>query len=183
MERIIDANGFQQSEIVMFNRWNDKDGKSKSIIYTKINGRLRLAHNENDQLSITTQIIKYDADLAIVCANTVTEKGSFSGMGMASSDRDKEIFPAILELAETRSIARSLRFAGYGIDFCSAEEVSHFEQENPSPLVKNGQGNPKRPIVHHPYANNKSAGNKGNSDNGNGRLSQKQHSFLLHLAE
>jgi hypothetical protein len=34
---------------------------------------------------------------------------------------------AILELAETRAIARSLRFAGYGVEYCSAEEVSHLE--------------------------------------------------------
>ncbi len=33
-------------------------------IFPKIGGRLRLAHEENDQLSITTEIIKYDENLA-----------------------------------------------------------------------------------------------------------------------
>ena len=49
---------------------------------------------------------------------------------MASSERDQEIAPAILELAETRAIARSLRFAGYGVEYCSAEEVSHLKNLN-----------------------------------------------------
>jgi hypothetical protein len=33
-------------------------------------GRLRLAHEENEQLSITTEIIKYDENLAVVRAVT-----------------------------------------------------------------------------------------------------------------
>jgi hypothetical protein len=51
-------------------------------------------------------------------------KGTFPGIGMASVERDHTIAPAILELAETRSIARFLRFAGYGVEYCSAEEIS-----------------------------------------------------------
>ena len=37
-------------------------------IYPKIWGRLRLAYEENDQLSITTEIIKGDENLAVVRA-------------------------------------------------------------------------------------------------------------------
>lgn len=33
----------------------------------------------------------------------------------------------MIELAETRSVARALRFAGYGLEYCGAEEVSHLE--------------------------------------------------------
>ncbi len=44
-------------------------------------GRLRLAHEENDQLSITTEIIKYDENLAVVRAVTTTMKGNFPGLG------------------------------------------------------------------------------------------------------
>ena len=51
-------------------------------------------------------------------------KGNFPGLGMSSVDRDHSIAPAILELAETRAIARSLRFAGHGVEYCSAEEMS-----------------------------------------------------------
>jgi hypothetical protein len=72
-------------------------------IFPKIGGRLRLAHEENDQLSITTEIIKYDEDLAVVKAVTSTMKGSFPGLGMASVERDHSIAPAILELMEGKA--------------------------------------------------------------------------------
>jgi hypothetical protein len=94
-------------------------------IFPKIGGRLRLAHEENDQLSITTEIIKYDENLAVVKAVGSTMKGNFPGLGMASIERDHSIAPAILKLADTRATARSLRFAGYGVEYCSAEEISH----------------------------------------------------------
>ena len=93
--------------------------------YPKIAGRLRLVHEQNETLSITTDIIKYDDNIAVVRAECTTVKGIFCGLGMASLERDRKIAPAILELAETRAIARSLRFSGYGVEFCSAEEVSH----------------------------------------------------------
>jgi len=88
-----------------------RDGKMVKNIFPKIGGRLRLAHEENDQLSITTEIIKYDENLAVVKAVTATMKGNFPGLGMASIDRDQSIAPAIIELAESRAIARSLRSA------------------------------------------------------------------------
>ena len=75
-------------------------------LYPKVGGRLRLAHEENHQLSITTSIIKYDGKIAVVSATSATNKGSFQGLGMASNERDQEIAPAILELAETRAIGR-----------------------------------------------------------------------------
>jgi hypothetical protein len=44
-------------------------------------------------------------------------------------------------MAETRGIARALRFAGYGVEHCSAEEISHLENGNgngaQSPAKKN----------------------------------------------
>ena len=73
---------------------------SKRFI-SKVGGRLRLAHEDNDQLSINTEIIQYDQNVAVVKAVVETSKGSFSGIGMASLERDQRIAPAILELAET----------------------------------------------------------------------------------
>ena len=192
MKEKSNANGYKESETVLLSHWDKKQNKWVQTIYPKISGRLRLAHEENKELSISTEILRNDENVAVVGAKTVTGKGTFNGIGMASTERDKNIAPAILELAETRAIARSLRFAGYGIDYCSAEEVSHLEQENhSSPSVKNGHEEPQRPIVHHPPANDPSTDDKGNGgnggstkgNNGNGRLSQKQHSFLLHLAD
>lgn len=60
-------------------------------IFPKIGGRLRLAHEENEQLSITTEILRYDEVIAVVRATTTTMKGSFPGFGMASVDRDYSI--------------------------------------------------------------------------------------------
>jgi hypothetical protein len=45
-------------------------------IYPKIGGRLRLVHEENDQLSVTTETIRSDENLAAVKAVTSTMKGS-----------------------------------------------------------------------------------------------------------
>ena len=98
----------------------------------RLAGRLRLAHEANEALSIETEIIRYDEKIAVVIAVSTTTKGSFKGIGMASVERDQKLALAILELAETRAIARSLRFAGYGVEFCGAEEM---------PLTENGNGN------------------------------------------
>jgi len=89
--------------------------------------RMKLAHHDNGKLSVTTEIVYYDEKLAVVKAVTATGKGQFVVYGMASMERDQRIAPTILELAETRAIARFLRFAGYGVEFCSAEEISHLE--------------------------------------------------------
>ena len=129
------GNQFREDEIIILEQL--RDGKMVKNIFPKIGGRLRLAHEENDQLSITTEIIKYDENLAVVKAVTSSMKGSFPGIGMASVERDHSIAPAILELAETRAIARSLRFAGYGVEYCSAEEISHLENGNTKPPATN----------------------------------------------
>jgi hypothetical protein len=120
-------NLFRDDEIVMMSRVDKKTGEIITSPYPKIGGRLRLAHEENGSLSISTEIIRYEETVAVVKAQATTSKGTFSGLGMASLERDQRIAPAILELAETRAIARSLRFAGYGVEYCSAEEVSHLE--------------------------------------------------------
>jgi len=139
--------------------------------------------------------------VAVVKAVCTTTKGCFCGMGMASVERDAKIAPAILELAETRAIARSLRFAGYGVEFSSAEEVSHLEQEGASPPLPpptQGSFEPQREkAIYCPSTpgNMRSTGGGGygsgyperngqdQASNGNGRLSQKQHALLLKLAD
>jgi len=141
--------------------------------HPKVGGRLRLAHEGNEALSIETDIVKYDGNTAVVSAVVSATKGHFKGIGMASVERDKTLAPAILELAETRAIARALRFAGYGVEYCSAEEVSYLENGNggPKPEPKAAQPSPQA---------GKQAGSNGNG-NGNGRLSAKQFKFILRL--
>ena len=69
------GNQFRDDEILVLDQL--REGKSVRNIFPKIGGRLRLAHEENDQLSITTEIIKYDKNLAVVRAITTTMKGNF----------------------------------------------------------------------------------------------------------
>src|SRR6056297_1444450 len=124
---------FREDEVAIIKHWNKQKGEYVSNVYPKVGGRLRLAHEANDAINIETEIYRYDENLAVVIATVKTMSGQFTGIGMSSVERDKKIAPAILELAETRGIARALRFAGYGVEYCSAEEVSHLENGNPAP--------------------------------------------------
>lgn len=102
---------------------NEELVKVQGKTYPVVGGRLRLAHDENKSLTIDTNIIHYGDDYAVVQAHIKTEKGSFTGLGNASVKRDRVLANAILELAETRAIARALRFAGYGVEYTGFEEV------------------------------------------------------------
>ena len=205
----VNGHHFRPEELISMRRLNRKTGEWSETEYPKVGGRLRIAHEQNDSISITTEIVQYDGKVAVVKALSTTDKGSYSGIGMSSVERDAKIAPAILELAETRAIARALRFSGVGVEYCSAEEISHLEQDKHSsqPAV-NDPFEQKNKAIYCPATpgnmqpvggggNGDNGGNgRGNNDdngangtsstnggNGNGRLSQKQHSFLLHLAD
>ncbi|RJR53580.1 MAG: hypothetical protein C4576_01450 [Desulfobacteraceae bacterium] len=186
------GNQFRDDEILILEQV--RDGEPVKNIFPKIGGRLRLAHQDNEQLSISTEIIRYDEVIAVVRATTTTMKGSFPGFGMASSERDSSIAPAILELAETRAIARSLRFAGYGVEYCSAEEVSHLQQNgglNSPPETKTQtkppQDGPKGGNGEKPQNGGNggnggvNGGNGGNGGNGDARISNKQLNYIVTL--
>jgi hypothetical protein len=121
-------NRFNADELVLV------QGKS----YPKVGGRLRLAHEENTVLSIETTIIQYDREIAVIQATVTTDKGKFTGLGNATVIRDAKLKMAILELAETRAIARALRFAGYGVEFTGAEEMpgTHTNEEEEEERLK-----------------------------------------------
>jgi hypothetical protein len=108
-------NQFREDEIVIMTHLDKRTGEVVRSPYPKVGGRLRLAHEENGSLSIATEIVHHEETVAVVKALATTTKGTFSGLGMASLERDQRIAPAILELAETRAIARSLSFAVYGV--------------------------------------------------------------------
>lgn len=126
--------------------------------YPKVAGRLRLAHEFNESLNITTEIIQYDGKVAVIKSICNTAKGSFTGLGMASVERDVKLASAILELAETRAIARSLRFAGYGVEFTGAEEMSHLDAQG-----HNGTSTNMTFSQTH-YTGNQSAATAGNNN-------------------
>jgi hypothetical protein len=166
-------NLFREDEIVMMSHVDKRTGEVVTRPYPKVGGRLRLAHEENGSLSISTEIIRYEDDVAVVRALATTKKGYFNGLGMASLERDQQIAPAILELAETRAIARSLRFAGYGVEYCSAEEVSHLENGG---LIEQTGGS---------ESPSSEEGKEGENDAQNpqdARLTSKQLNYLKRLA-
>src|SRR5271157_6122342 len=118
-----------------------------------VGGRLRLVHEENQTLNLQTEMVNWDGQYSIFKCCAVTSKGQFVGYGTANSQRDAKLAESLVELAETRSVARALRFAGYGLEFTSAEEVSHVaaadsEKEQtsskaPAPVFPEDNGNGK----------------------------------------
>lgn len=114
---------FNDNEIVKVN------GKN----YPVVGGRLRIAHEDNETLDIETTIIKDESEKAVIHAKIKTVKGVFQGIGSANIYRDAKLKQTILELAETRAIARALRFAGYGVEYTGFEEVDGKSNANGNP--------------------------------------------------
>jgi hypothetical protein len=166
-------NLFREDEIVIMSHVDKRTGEVVTRPYPKVGGRLRLAHEENENLNISTEIIRYEENVAVVRALATTKKGYFNGLGMASLERDQRIAPAILELAETRAIARSLRFAGYGVEYCSAEEVSHLENGG---LIEQTGGSES------PSSEERREGENDAQNPQDARLTSKQLNYLKRLA-
>lgn len=128
---------FRAEELVKF------QGKE----YPVVGGRLRLAH-ENGFNGLETAIVEYRSREAATVQATVTIKGAtYQGFGTADAKRDGRLAETLLELAETRAIARALRFAGFGVEFTGAEEVSHVPRTAANPARPT---NPRAAPVAHP---------------------------------
>lgn len=121
------ANGFREDELIT-RRMN-----GQTRVFPVVGGRLRLAHEENEKLSLRTELVSWDGQYAVFRCTAATTKGEFVGYGTANSERDTRLSESLIELAETRSCARALRFAGYGLEYCGAEEVSHVSEVEPAP--------------------------------------------------
>jgi hypothetical protein len=165
-------NGFRDDELVT--RRQKVNGEWVETMFPRVGGRLRLAHEGSGKLSIQTEVVQFGDSLAIVKATVTTDKGSFCGFGTASSQRDERLADSLLELAETRSIARGLRFSGYGVEYTSAEEVSHVMPETEPTGVRN-DGKETAPAVESQQNRNKpetkapvQPKNGGGNGNGNG---------------
>ncbi|MEW6349726.1 MAG: hypothetical protein AB1646_11740 [Thermodesulfobacteriota bacterium] len=135
----MNQNGFREDEIVT-RRLN-----GQTRVFPVVGGRLRLAHEENDNLSLQTELVSWDGQYAVFRCTAKTIKGEFAGYGTANNQRDSRLSESLIELAETRSIARALRFAGYGLEYTGAEEVSHVPhgETERGRVGDNGNGNAK----------------------------------------
>jgi hypothetical protein len=120
---------FREDELVsrkvkVGNEWQTR-------VFPIIAGRLRILHESNDILSIQTEIVRLEPDFVVVRASVESQRGRFNGTGTASAQRDARLADSLVELAETRAIARALRFGGIGVEYTGAEEVSHVAAAEP----------------------------------------------------
>jgi hypothetical protein len=157
---IMGTNGFREEELVsrrvkVGNEWQTKT-------FPIVAGRLRLAHEQNDSLSLQTELVNWDGQYAVFKCCAVTGKGQYIGYGTANSQRDAKLADSLVELAETRSIARALRFAGYGLEFCGAEEIAHLPEGDPEPQRQVGKA--PAPVFPEGNGKNKSERSKPSSD-------------------
>src|SRR5271157_4601019 len=148
----MNANAFREDELVT--RKMKVYGEWQSRTFPVVGGRLRILHENNDHLGIETEIIRLDNDFVVVKAAVESQRGKFNGTGTASGQRDAKLADSLVELAETRAIARALRFGGIGVEFTSFEEVAQVgtaaepEKEQtgskaPAPAFAEGNGNGK----------------------------------------
>ena len=100
---------FRDDELIIMSHWDKSVGARITTPYPKIGGRLRIAHESNEQLSITSKVFIYDGNVAVVQATAVTDKGSYSGVGMASVERDQKIAPVSPRIIGTRIVSFSPR--------------------------------------------------------------------------
>ena len=141
---------FREDELVT--RRMKVNGEWQTRTFPVVGGRLRLAHDENEKLSIQRVIIRLESDMVVAKATVEMDKGQYSGTGTASAQRDARLADSLVELAETRAIARALRFGGFGVEYCGAEEVNHVVDDS-----DRGQGNSKetRPVFPQDNGGNK----------------------------
>jgi hypothetical protein len=137
---------FREDELV--SRKVKINGEWQTRTFPIIGGRLRLAHEQNDSLSLQTEMVSWDGQYAVFKCCAVTGKGQFVGYGTANSQRDARLADSLIELAETRSIARALRFSGFGLEFTSAEEMSHVMPDT-EPSGMQNEGKDEKPVFEH----------------------------------
>ena len=65
MTNLNNGNQFRDEEIVIMSHWDKREEKWLKSIFPKVGGRLRLAHEDNEQMSITTEIVRYDETIAV----------------------------------------------------------------------------------------------------------------------
>ncbi len=118
---------FREDEVVV--RRSKINGEWIENRYVKVGGKLRVLHQENDQVSIMTEVLRLEPDYVVCRATVQTTKGTFSGIGVATLNMDARIGDAIVSLSETRAVARACRHAGYAMDSCGAEELAFAEME------------------------------------------------------
>jgi len=167
------SNGFRDEELV------SRKVNGQTRIFPVVGGRLRLAHEGNETLSLQTELVSWDGQYAVFKCCAATAKGKFLGYGTANSQRDARLAESLVELAETRSIARALRFAGYGLEYTGAEEISHVSEGEACPERTTGETTEQ--VFPGGNGNGKAASKPQNLGNSNGKATQAQARALFAL--
>ncbi len=147
---------FLESELI--HRKVKVDNEWQTRTFPVVGGRLRVLHENNDHLGIQTEIIRLDPDFVVVKAEVESQRGKFNGTGTASGQRDAKLADSLVELAETRAIARALRFSGIGVEYTGFEEVTHV------PATEQNGDKSAAPVFAEDNGNNKSEKSKPSSD-------------------
>ena len=71
------------------------DNEWQTRRFPVVGGRLRLAHEENDSLSLQTEMVNWDGQYAVFKCCAVTGKGQFIGYGTANSQRDAKLADSV----------------------------------------------------------------------------------------
>lgn len=113
----------------------DKVVRLQGKDYVLFEGLLEVAHAHCQLKSISTSLIQLptqESPFCIVQATVTTENGeSFQGIGDASpANVNKMIVPHLIRMAETRAVARALRFlTGFGTAFEELGDLNEQSQE------------------------------------------------------
>lgn len=102
--------------------------------YVTVAERVRVAHEDLEQVSITTEVLTHEP--VVIKATVTTPKGTFTGISAANPTKVIEK-QSPYEVAETSAVGRALGFAGYGIvegiatadEMVKAEEKPKFEMQ------------------------------------------------------
>ena len=83
------TNGFREDELIsrkvkVGNEWQTR-------VFPVVGGSLRILHENNEHMSIETEIVRLEPDFAVVKAAVESEKGKFNGTGTASAQRDARL--------------------------------------------------------------------------------------------
>lgn len=135
----------------------DKVVRLQGKDYVLFEGLLEVAHAHCNLKTISTNLIQLptqESPFCIVQATVTTENGeSFQGIGDASpANVNKMIVPHLIRMAETRAVARALRFlTGFGTAFEELGDINEQPQETnrkpvqsaPAPVAVHSQAQKK----------------------------------------
>lgn len=97
--------------------------------YLSVAYRLLWMRDENPKFSITTELLKYDAEYALAKATVSDENGKI--LATAHQDCYAKEFPDHIAKCETSAIGRALAIAGYGTQF--AQELEEGDRISDAP--------------------------------------------------